>query len=121
MCEEKRNYEIRKLTDKVGCVFNQDWCVNMVKKVIVINTTEEKYKTGRSMVICAEEIADIHGCYNRAEALRVFGEKGWLRPWEELENLDDFIERKSKKKIDKAVKNAVYEATRDRSRDAGGL
>lgn len=65
----------------------------MVKKVIVLDVTEKQYTEGLAMLARAIQSAWVHGQWGGERSLEIFGEKGWLPPWEELEDLDTFIEK----------------------------
>jgi hypothetical protein len=67
-----------------------------MKKVIILDISKKDYEAGLRLMDSAVGLAVTHGMYDIKVAERVFGEKGWFPPYDELVSLKKF-----KKKIKK--------------------
>jgi hypothetical protein len=54
-------------------------------RIIRITVDKYTYESGRLMLQSAIQLAHIHGMWDNEKAEQVFGEKGWLPPYDELE------------------------------------
>ncbi len=71
-----------------------------MKKMIIIDVTEEDYEQGMAMLANAIDLAYTHGMWDGPESLRIFGPEGWLPAYSELKDLEEFINKIKEDKND---------------------
>ena len=63
-----------------------------MKKVIVLDISEEDYNDGLAMLVTAQMSALVHGAWDEEKGNRIFKE-AWLPPYDTLMDLDTFVEK----------------------------